>query len=75
MELTPFATSILTALFVSGAAWGATKTALNGTRLRVQEVHEKLTKHVDEEAHADRETHERIARVETKIDMILERQK
>lgn len=75
MELTPFATSIMTAIFVSGAAWGATKAALNGTKMRVQEVHKKISDHIKEEADADKETHQRIARVETKIDMILERYK
>ena len=73
MELTPFATSILTALFVSGAAWGATKTALNGTKQHVKDIHAELRQHIREEHNADMETHERIARVETKIDVLVDR--
>lgn len=72
MELTPFATSILTAIFVSGAAWGATKSALNGTRQRVQQIHEDLRQHVSEESNADMQTHERLTRVETKVDVLVE---
>ena len=75
MELTQVAYSLMTALFVGGAAWGATKSALNGTRLRVQEVHKQLSDHIRDEVNADQETHERRARVETKVDIVLERMK
>ena len=55
-------TVIATGLFSGGAAWGAAKVALNGTRQRVKELEE-----------SDRLTIERLARIETKIDLILEK--
>jgi hypothetical protein len=45
-----------------GAAWGGAKVALNGTRLRVKELEQ-----------ADRDKTDRLARIETKIDMLLEK--
>ena len=73
VEWSPATWSVLTAVFVGGAAWGGTKKALNGTRQRVKDVQEQLTVHIKEEHDADVETHERIARMETKIDILLER--
>lgn len=65
--------SLATAIFVGGMAWGATKSALNGTRQRVQEIHETVIKHITDEHNADQKTHERIASVEAKVDLILAR--
>lgn len=73
MEYATIVSSIATAIFVGGVAWGATKSALNGTKLRVQQVHDELREHMRDEANADVETHERIARVETKVDILLDK--
>lgn len=60
-------------MITGGVAWGTVKTALNGTRERVklieenQRVHEKL----DEERFDD--AADRLARIETKIDILLEK--
>jgi hypothetical protein len=63
---------ILTAVFSAGAAWTSVKLSLNGAKKRIDETHSRLTVHIQDEAQADSQTHERIARVETKVDMILE---
>jgi two-component sensor histidine kinase len=65
-------------LLTVGAAFGGARAALNGTRARVVELaldHEALTKslavHEATCAEESRKTTERLARVETKIDIIL----
>lgn len=63
--------AVISAFFAAGAAWGAVRSALNGTRGKVDDVHKRLAAHIDDESVADKVTHERIARVETKIDMLL----
>ena len=67
----------LTAVFAAGAAWGGVKFALNGTRARVDEIHNEtkgvrkmLADHIQEESGADMYTHERLAKVETKVDIL-----
>lgn len=62
----------------AGAAWGAVKVSLNGTRTRVREtqasvegIREAFHRHCTDE-HADFITQsDRLARVETKIDLLL----
>jgi hypothetical protein len=72
MEVDPaFAYTVLTALFLAGTVWGATKAALNGTKQRVQIIHEELREHIHDEHNADMETHERIARMEAKLDLLI----
>ena len=73
MDLATLWPSAVTAIFVGGVAWGATKSALNGTRDRVRSIQDELRNHITEEHNADMETHERIARVETKLDMLISR--
>ena len=73
MDIYSFAPSIATALFVGGVAWGATKSALNGTKTAVKEIKDELHSHISDETKADIVTHERIASVETKVDILLER--
>ena len=63
----------IVAFFSAGAAWGAVKTGLNGTRGKVEALTEKIDDHIKDETDNDRTTHERIARVETKVDIIIER--
>lgn len=50
------------ALVTGGVAWGTVKTALNGTRERVKNI---------EIEHWDQR--DRLARIETKIDILLEK--
>ena len=71
----PFMWTLLTALVAAAFAAGGAKRALNGTRERVKEIHEQLNSHIDEEANNDKQTHERLATVETKVDIVLERLK
>ena len=71
----PFMWTLLTALVAAAFAAGGAKRALNGTRERVKEIHEQLNSHITEEANNDRVTHERIASVETKVDILIERVK
>ena len=63
----------IVAFFSAGAAWGAVKTGLNGTKGRVEALTVKIDDHIRDETDNDRTTHERIARVETKVDIIIER--
>lgn len=44
-----------------GAAWGSAKAAMNGTKSRVTKLEEEADNHAD-----------RLARIETKIDFIVE---
>ena len=52
----------MTVLVSGGAAWGAAKQALNGTRERVQKLEGKVDQHSDT-----------LARVETKVDILIDR--
>lgn len=71
MDLATLWPSFATAVFVGGVAWGATRNALNGTRIRVQQIQDELRNHIKDESNADIDTHERITRVETKLDILL----
>ena len=71
----PILWQIFTTIFLAGVAWGAVKYALNGTRHRVKEIHERLHTHINEENRADIVTHDRLARLETKVDLLISTQK
>jgi hypothetical protein len=71
MEPSTFAYAAMTGVFAAGAAWGAVKTGLNGTKARVEALHADLDEHIKEEHANDRQTHERVARVETKVDLLV----
>lgn len=58
-----------------GGAWGGAKVALNGTRDRVARIDAELRDHISEENQHDLILHERIAQMETKIDVLLDRTK
>ena len=58
-----------TALVTAGAAWGAAKQALNGTRERVKVIEDRVTRSEDR----DRDVLQRVAGIEAKIDIVLER--
>lgn len=68
-----FIWTIGTSLIGAGVVLGVLKKTINGSVGRITEIHDRLTKHIDDEGRADSHTHERIARVETKVDIILER--
>ena len=57
-----------TALVTGGVAWGSVKQALNGTRAAVEETKQE----VKEILHENHNFHERLVKVETKIDILLE---
>ena len=65
----------IVAFFSAGAAWGAVKAGLNGTKGRVEALTKQVTQHIKDETDSDIITHERIASVETKIDYIVTRMK
>jgi hypothetical protein len=62
--------AVLTGVFAAGAAWGGSRAFWNGTKNRVNDVHKMLSEHIKEESLADMHTHERLAKVETKVDLI-----
>jgi hypothetical protein len=64
---------ILTAVsvvFGAGAAWGGATAALNGTRNRVKSIEEWAVQHDKKDDEFQREGIDRLARIETKIDML-----
>lgn len=58
-------------VFSAGASWGGAHYALNGTRKRVQTIEEWSAKHdlKDDTRHTD--AIDRLARIETKIDVLM----
>lgn len=77
-----FIISALTIAASAGAAWGSVKVSLNGTKRRIQETHAALHKHMEDEMHDfrrhndrvtafERTQGDRLARLETKIDLLL----
>lgn len=63
-----------TAIVSLGAAWGGAKAALNGTRRRVRSLEEDLSEHKKDSFQNHIDAVERLARLETKIDMLLEKE-
>jgi len=64
---------LATPLLAIGGAWGGAKVALNGTRERVKEVQNRLDVHMTEDEKVQREMIDRSARIETKIDILMEK--
>lgn len=56
----------VTALVSGGAAWGAVRVTLNGTKHDIRELKTTFEEHL----HDDREMRDRLARLETKIDLL-----
>ncbi len=67
----PLVFSVVGIIFTVGAAWGGAKVALNGTKLRVRELHEAFHEHTEGDMKVQRETVERLTALETKIDLLL----
>ena len=55
-------------LLTAGAAWGGARTALNGTRRRVEELHTQFIEHTKADLEHQREALDRLARIETKLE-------
>jgi hypothetical protein len=64
---------LITAALALGGSWGGAKVALNGTRERVKELKQDFSNHVKEEGEQDLKLHQRMASVETKIDVLIDR--
>jgi len=58
-------------LLAIGGAWGGAKVALNGTRNRVKTLESQLEVHKVVTASQHVEAIDRLARIETKIDVVL----
>lgn len=69
MTFDPIILSLVTIGITGGAAFGGVKAGLNGARLNIKQIHESLAAHIakEDEAAVD----ERLARLETKIDMLI----
>ena len=50
------------------SAWGGVKVALNGTKQKVQDIHDELKHHIHDEDKQQKEIIERLTRVETKLE-------
>jgi hypothetical protein len=67
----PLVYTIMSAVFTGGIAFGGFKVALNGTKNRISKLEE-----VEKRAEVERLlVHERLASLETKIDMIYDKVK
>lgn len=60
-------------VFTAGAAWGGSQVALNGTRKRVMELREWADKHEATDKSSQLDTTDRLARIETKLDVLMEK--
>jgi hypothetical protein len=58
---------VISGVGAAGAAWGAVKVSLNGTRSRVRKIESQMDEGLAKEA----DLHDRLARLETKIDLLL----
>ena len=67
--------AVVGTVFSAGAAWGGAKVALNGTKNRVKDIKEDLVKHTAADLVIQTQMIDRLARIETKLDMIHERSK
>ena len=65
-ELAPWILPLATV----AAAWGGTRQALNGTRERVKDINSKMDLHIQNTLAKHTEISERLATVETKVDML-----
>jgi hypothetical protein len=63
---------VFMAVFAGGAAWGGSKVALNGTRLKVKEIDAKLEQHIKDDSDIQTQVVDRLARIETKLDFLKE---
>lgn len=71
LSLGPLSYAVITGIFAAGASVGAVKKTLNGSKEKIDEIYRRLANHIDEEVHADAETHSRITKLETKMDLII----
>ena len=68
----PLLWAIGTGIFTGGVAFGGVKVALNGTRERVKTVEIAVDKNKDANTEAHKELGERLASIETKVDIVVE---
>lgn len=66
-------TEFIIAVFTAGAAWGGSQMALNGTRKRVIELKDEFARHVQDDKDSNLQNTDRLARIETKIDVLMEK--
>jgi len=71
LSLGPLSYAVITGIFAAGASVGAVKKTLNGSKEKIDDIHRRLANHIYEESHADAETHSRITKLETKMDLII----
>lgn len=62
-----------TVIAAGGAAWGAAKQALNGTRERVKRIDDQLIHHIKDDDALQRELLQRTSSVEAKVDILIDR--
>lgn len=71
MEPITLGVSALTLIFSAGAAWGGAKSALNGTRTRVSDLHRELERHTEKDDKVQKELLQRTSSIEAKIDVLM----
>ena len=78
MDINPtYLWTIATGIAAAGAAWGGVKSALNGTRQSIRDLHaehrllaQAIQEHTDEEHEHVAEANNRIGRIEGKLDLL-----
>lgn len=69
----PWMISVAAGLVSIGGAYGGAKVALNGTRERVKEVKADLSAHMEKDEDLQDRMIDRLARIETKLDILMEK--
>lgn len=64
---------VVVPLLSVGGAWGGAMVALNGTRERVKSLATDLKTHIKDDEQLQRDMIDRAARMETKLDILLEK--
>lgn len=64
---------IIIGVFTAGAAWGGSQAALNGTRSRVKKLEEWSERHEAKDDNFQLDAIDRLARIETKLDVLTEK--
>ena len=72
MDLNPqMAWTVGTALVTAASAWKAVKMGLNGARKDIEDTKIELRDHIRTENEADQRLHEKVGRIEGKLDTLI----
>ena len=67
--------AFITALLAGGAAWGASRQAIKNVEEDVKEIKEELASHIEDDTAIQHETIDRLARIETNLEILVKASK